>query len=207
MFSQAFWDERYSSRSAVWSGNPNPHLVSQASKLGAGRALDVGSGEGADAIWLAGRGWRVTAIDVSTVALGRGASRAAELGEEVARRIDWRHEDVLTWMPHPASYDLVSVQFLQLPAGPREAVFARLAAAVAPGGTLLIVGHHPSDLQTTVPRPPMPELFFTASEIAALLDRREWEIVVDAARQRVTTDPEGHPVTIHDAVLNSRRRG
>ena len=206
MFSQAFWDERYSSRTAVWSGNPNPHLVSQASKLGAGTALDVGSGEGADAIWLAERGWQVTALDVSTVALARGASRAAEMGSDVSRRIDWRHEDILTWTPDPASYDLVSVQFLQLPAGPREEVFARLAAAVAPGGTLLIVGHHPSDLQTTVPRPPMPELFFTASEIAASLDRRDWEIVVDAARGRSTTDREGQSVIIHDAVLQARRR-
>lgn len=206
MFSQAFWDERYSSRGAVWSGNPNPHLISQASELSGGRALDVGSGEGADAIWLAGRGWQVTALDVSPVALRRGASRAAEVGAEVARRIDWLHEDILTWIPDPSSYDLVSSQFMHLPTGTREEVFARLAEAVAPGGTLLIVGHHPSDLQTTIPRPAMPELFFTASEVAASLDSHAWEIVVDAAPERSTTDPEGHTVMIHDAVLRARRR-
>ncbi len=154
IFGEAFWDERYRSQGELWSGEPNPHLVSQASELSGGAALDVGSGEGADAIWLAERGWQVTALDVSTVALRRGAARAAEAGADVARRIDWLHEDVLTWIPEPSSYDLVSAQFMHLPTGPREEVFARLAAAVAPGGTLLIVGHHPSDLQTTVPRPP-----------------------------------------------------
>jgi len=108
MFSQAFWDERYSSRGAVWSGKPNPHLVSQASELSGGRALDVGSGEGADAIWLAGRGWQVTALDVSPVALRRGASRAAEVGAEVAgastgfTRTSWRGSPThppMTWSP------------------------------------------------------------------------------------------------------------
>lgn len=206
IFGEAFWDERYRSQGELWSGEPNPHLVSQASELSGGAALDVGSGEGADAIWLAERGWQVTALDVSTVALRRGAARAAEAGGDVARRIDWLHEDVLTWIPDPSSYDLVSAQFMHLPTGPREEVFARLATAVAPGGTLLIVGHHPSDLQTTVPRPSRPELFFTASEVAASLDSHAWEIVVAAALERSTTDPGGHTVTIHDAVLRARRR-
>jgi len=205
MFSQRFWDERYASRGQVWSGNPNPHLVSQASERPSGRALDVGSGEGADALWLAGRGWQVTALDVSTVALQRGASRAAEADADVARRIHWLHGDVLTWVPAPASYDLVSAQFMHLPPTPRASLFARLATAVAPGGTLLIVGHHPSDLQTTVRRPPAPELFFTASEVAASLDPEDWDVVVDAAIARPATDPEGRTVTIHDAVLRARR--
>jgi len=206
IFSQTFWDERYRSRDELWSGAPNPHLVGQAAELAAGRALDVGCGEGADAIWLARRGWQVTALDVSPVALRRGATRAAEVGADVADRIDWVHRDVLTWEPGLAGYDLVSAQFMQMPEPPRESVFQRLTASVAPGGTLLVVGHHPSDLQTTVPRPPMPELYFTASEVAALLDARAWEIVVDASPERSATDPEGRTVTIHDAVLRARRR-
>lgn len=206
-FSQAFWDKRYASRSALWSGEPNAHLVAQASELGAGTALDVGCGEGADAIWLAERGWHVTALDVSPVALQRGAERALEISADVAQRIDWLHEDVLTWEgPEPASYDLVSAQFMHLPKEPREALFQRLAASVAPDGTLLIVGHHPSDMQSTAPRPPLPELFFTASEVAASLEPRAWEIVVDAAPERSITDPQGHTVVIHDAVLRARRR-
>ena len=206
IFGQAFWDERYRSRSELWSGEPNPHLVSHASELGGGTALDVGCGEGADAVWLAERGWQVTAVDVSPVALRRGASRAAEAGADVARRIDWLHEDVRTWGPDPASYDLVSAQFMHLPKEPRETLFRRLATSVAPGGTLLIVGHHPSDLQTTAHRPPMPEIFFTASEVAASLDPHAWEIVVDATPGRSTTDPGGHTLTIHDAVLRALRR-
>jgi len=206
IFGQEFWDERYRSKSELWSGEPNAHLVSQASELSPGTALDVGSGEGADAIWLAERGWQVTAVDVSTVALSRGATRASEVGADVARRIDWLHEDVLTWSPDPMSFDLVSAQFMHLPERPRKSLFQRLAGSVAPGGTLLLVGHHPSDLQTTVPRPPMPELFFTASEIAVSLDTHTWEIAVVAAPERSTTDPEGQTVTIHDAVLAARRR-
>lgn len=203
---QAFWDERYGSRSELWSGRPNPQLIEHASALTPGTALDVGCGEGADAIWLAERGWQVAAVDVSPVALRRGATRAAELGDAVAQRIDWRHEDLLASTgPEPRSFDLVSAQFMHLPKAPREALFARLAAGVAPGGTLVIVGHHPSDLQTTIKRPPNPDLLFTATEVAATLDPGTWTIEVDAAVARTATDAQGQTVTIHDAVLWARR--
>src|SRR5438876_11960685 len=99
LLTQEFWDDRYGSADQIWSGNPNPHLVEQIADLAPGIALDVGSGEGADAIWLAARGWQVTAIDVSTVALGRAARRAAEAGTEVADRLIWRHADILFWDP------------------------------------------------------------------------------------------------------------
>ena len=197
-FDQAFWDERYRSQAALWSGNPNRHLIAEASGLAPGAALDVGSGEGADAIWLAQRGWSVTAADVSAVALQRGAAHA--------ERIRWLHADVTTWEPAPASYDLVSAQYLHLPAPGRDVLFRRLAASVTPGGTLLIVGHHPSDLQTTMPRPNMPELFFTGDYIAAVLDPRQWDIITNAAAARSATDPDGRAVTIHDTVLRARQR-
>ncbi len=203
---EAFWEQLYRSRDTLWSGNPNPQLVREASDLTPGTALDVGCGEGADAIWLAERGWQVTALDFSTVALERGATEAVARGDTVARRIDWCHTDLTTWAPAKALYDLISSQFLHLPQEPREALFRRLAASVAPGGTLLIVGHHPSDLQT-IPRPLPPEIFFTAADVAALLDPHGWEIVVAAARARPATDPAGRAVTIHDAVLRARRHG
>ncbi len=203
---EAFWDERYRSRDALWSGNPNPQLVAEAVDLVPATALDVGCGEGADAIWLSERGWQVTAVDISAVALERGAAQAAERGADIARRIEWRHEDLTAWPPAEAAYDLVSAQFLHLPKETREEVFRVLAAAVAPSGSLLIVGHHPSDLRTTIPRPPRPELFFTASEVAGSLDPRQWDIVVSAAREREAVDPAGRTVTIHDAVLRARRK-
>jgi SAM-dependent methyltransferase len=205
-FDETAWDERYRSHGALWSGQPNVQLVSEASDLDPELALDVGCGEGADAIWLAGRGWRVTAVDFSSVALERGRAQALEIGTDVAERIEWLRADLTRWKPPTARYALASAQFMHLPAGPREATFARVAASVAPGGSLLIVGHDPSDMQTTVPRPRSPELFFTADDVAASLDANEWDIVTHAARPRRATDPEGRTVTIHDAVLHARRR-
>jgi SAM-dependent methyltransferase len=202
----AFWDERYGSRQSIWSGEPNRCLVTETADLVPGAALDVGCGEGADAIWLAQRGWRVTAVDISSVALERAAANAARVGAEVATRIEWVHEDLMTWDPGRDRFDLVSAQYMHLPSAPREALFARLAAAVASGGTLLIVGHHPSDLQTTMPRPPIPDLFFTGDEIAVSLDAQMWTVVTDVSPGRTATDPEGKTVTIRDTVLRARRR-
>jgi SAM-dependent methyltransferase len=202
---QEFWEERYRSHPAVWSGHPNLHLVTQSADLTPGTALDVGAGEGADALWLAERGWHVTGIDISTVALNRAASHAREAGADVAGRIEWLQADLTSWVPKPMSYDLVSAQFLHLPKSHREPVLANLAASVAADGTLLIVGHHPSDMETTVPRPPMPELFYTAKEIGDSLNPDEWDILVCEAHPREVTDPEGKAVTIHDAVLRAQR--
>ena len=205
-FSQEAWDERYRSKGALWSGNPNPHLVAQAGELPSGHALDVGAGEGADAIWLASRGWHVIAVDLSAVALERASANAHQAGADIAGRIDWVHEDVTSWDPGPDRYDLVSVQYVHLPPARRQAMLKYLARAVAPGGSLLMVCHHPSDLQTTVPRPNMPELFFTGDDIAAELDPGQWAIITNAAPGRPVTDPEGNEVTVHDTVLRVMRR-
>jgi SAM-dependent methyltransferase len=202
---QAFWDERYRSRPLLWSGRPNLQLVAEVEGLPPGTALDVGAGEGADAIWLAQRGWRVTAVDLSPVALERAAAHAAEAGPEVAARIDWQQRDILEWEPPAGRYDLVSTQYLHLPPALRRSFFERLAASVGPGGTLLVVGHHPSDLQTSVPRPPMPELFFTGEEVAAALEGPEWEVVADAAVPYEVEDPDGRLVVVHDTVFRARR--
>jgi SAM-dependent methyltransferase len=208
LFTQEFWDARYRSADRIWSGNPNPHLVAHVAGLVPRTALDVGCGEGADAIWLASLGWHVTAIDVSTVALDRAAEQAAAAGRRVADRIIWQHADVLSWdfIKPPRQFDLVSAQFMHLPRLERETLVRRLAAAVRPGGTLLMVGHHPSDLETTVGRPNLPDLFFTAEEVAAALHPDDWQIIVSAAPKRQTLDPDGQPVTIRDAVMRAIRR-
>ena len=203
-FDRAFWDERYSSAHSLWSGNPNRALVAEAEGLTPGAALDAGAGEGADAIWLARRGWRVTAVDISGVALDRAAAHAAKEGDDVAGRIQWLCEDILEWQPPEGAFDLVTAQYMHLPAGLRRSVYARLAAAVTRGGTLLIVGHHPSDMHTSVPRPQEPDLFFTGDDLAAELGDG-WEIVTNATAPRQATDPEGCQVTIHDAVFRARR--
>ena len=118
MFDEQSWDERYRSRAAVWSSSPNPQLMAEAAGLAPGTALDVGSGEGADACWLAARGWQVTAVDFAVTALQRAAAHAESLGADVAGLISWVHADLTTWVPAADHFDLVSAQFMQLPRGP-----------------------------------------------------------------------------------------
>jgi SAM-dependent methyltransferase len=208
MFTQAYWDDRYGGHRHVWSGRANPHLVRETAHLTPGRAIDVGCGEGADAIWLARQGWEVTGADLSPVGLERAAQNADTAGAEIAGRITWRQVDLFAdgWSP-PGRYDLVSSQYLHLPPDVRGQSMQRLADAVAPGGDLLVAAHHPSDLEIPGLRPNMPELFCTADELAAHLDDAHWEIVTAAAPERSVTGPEGTPVTIRDTVLHARRRG
>jgi thioredoxin reductase/SAM-dependent methyltransferase len=206
MFEQDAWEERYRAKPTIWSGNPNPQLVAEATDLTPGRALDVGCGEGADAIWLAGRGWQVTAVDISTVALERTAAHAAAAGTQIAARIEPVHADLRLQPPAEAAYDLVSAQFMHLPGEARRDLYARLAAAVAPGGTLLIVGHHPADLRTAAHRPHFPDMMFTAEQVAAALDPAAWHVQAAQTRPRTVVDPEGREVTIRDAVMVARRR-
>ena len=145
-FSREFWDERYRSAERLWSGEPNAQLVAQTAGLTPGDALDVGCGEGADAIWLASQGWTVTATDISAVALDRASAHAAGRGDEIAGRISWRQADLFTWDPGSQQYDLVSAQFMYLPEAELKSLHRRLAAAVRPGGTLLLVLHHPDSM-------------------------------------------------------------
>ncbi|MDP9220787.1 MAG: class I SAM-dependent methyltransferase [Actinomycetota bacterium] len=206
MFTGAFWDDRYSSADRVWSGAANPQLVANTADLAPGAALDVGCGEGADAIWLGSRGWRVTGVDVSTVALTRAAAEATSAGSDIAGRITWEQADLLTWDLAPDRFDLVSAQFVHLPPAERATLHRQLAAAVRPGGMLLVVGHHPSDRHTSIGRPDLPCLFATAEEMALVLDADDWESIDTAAPQRLAIDPDGREVTITDAVLRAVRR-
>jgi SAM-dependent methyltransferase len=200
------YDELYRSTPAVWSGRPNRQLVAEAADLPPGTALDAGSGEGSDALWLAERGWRVTAVDFSAVALERAAVVARARG--LADRIEWRHEDLDVWTPPAGRFDLVTAHYLHATWSDRPGMFRRLATAVAPGGTLLVVGHllgedwghgqhHAHD----------PGVLYTAEDVASLLDPEEWRDVVTETRER---DPQaaertGNPVP--DTLLRARRRG
>jgi hypothetical protein len=117
----------------------------------------------------------------------------------------WVQQDLLAWTPPAQSFDLVSAQFFHLTADDRPRVYDGLADAVAPGGTFLVVAHHPSDLDTTMSRPPVEELFFTADELAARLED-DWEVQLAEARPRTATDSDGREITITDTVLKARRR-
>lgn len=134
-----FWEERYGSTDRVWSGQVNPRLLEVAADLPAGRALDLGCGEGADALWLAERGWQVVAVDVSATALQRAAEAVST--RNMADRIDFQRHDLNETFPEGA-FDLVSAQYFHSPARlEREAVLRRAAGQVNPGGVLLIVDH------------------------------------------------------------------
>ena len=203
MLSEAAWEARYRETDGHrWSGNPNAVLVAEAADLAPGRALDVGCGEGADARWLAERGWQVTGTDLSTVALGRAETAATARGLDVR----WVHADLLASPPAAGAYDLVTAHFMHLPEPERGTLYAALAAAVAPGGTLLLVGHAPSDLHTSMHRPALHEMFFTPEQLVAELDPGAWEVLVAESRPRQATDPQGREIAIADAVVRARRR-
>ncbi len=205
-FEQPWWDERYAARESVWSGHVNAQLAAETVDLPPGRALDVGAGEGADALWLARQGWGVTALDFSEAALRRGAERTETEG--LTERVEWRHADVRAWEPGDERWTLVTSHFLHLPDGGMRDVVRRLAGAVAPGGRLLVVGHHPDDLATGL-RHGRREWLFTPEDLLPALDLAEWEVEVAEVRSRTETHsheagPDG--VTVQDSVLRARRR-
>ncbi len=184
----------------MWSGRPNAVVVAELEHLAPGTAFDAGAGEGGDALWLAEHGWTVTAADLSPIALERGARLAEQRGVTV----DWRHLD-LTREPVPGTFDLVTASYLHIPADRRAGMFARLAEAVAPGGTLLIIGHHPDDAHTGVRRPDLSEIGWTAEDLAATLGDG-WVLDTCEARSRVERF-DGADITVQDAVLRARRAG
>ena len=156
------WDARYAATDLVWSATPNAVVARETADLPPGRALDLAAGEGRNAIWLASRGWRVTAVDFSAVATRRIRELADDrLGPE-ADRVTAVTADLMAWTPDPASADLVVLAYLQLVAGERRPAHRAAAAALAPGGTLLLVAHHSDNLSYGVGGPQDPAVLFTA---------------------------------------------
>ncbi len=209
------WDELYQGKPQVWSGAPNAQLVAEVSSLPAGTALDLGCGEGADAVWLAEQGWRVTAVDIAAAALKRAAAHAEDRG--VSGAIVWLHQDLTTWVPVD-EYDLVSAQFFHLPARERDEVIRKAAGAVRSGGTLLVVGHHPDDVhgqqhQSDDPhglaglRPHGERLFRPEHVVGCLVPSADhWDIKVSEARTRPSTTADGTLLQRVDTVFRARRR-
>ena len=198
---QRFWEARYERHAHAWSGRPNAVLVDEAADLRPGRALDLGCGEGADAVWLAERGWHVTATDISQTALDRGAAAAARAG--VTGRLDWQQHDLAATFP-AGVHDLVTSHFMHAPDGSLdEHILTQAAAAVAPGGTLLVVGHAAvppwgSDAAAVLPAP--------ADVLAAIgLPAPGWRVVACEARSRQATGPDGEVGDLVDSVVKAVR--
>ncbi|HEU5484371.1 MAG TPA: class I SAM-dependent methyltransferase [Microlunatus sp.] len=192
------WDERYAESDRIWSGLPNQALVAEVASLQPGRVLDVGCGEGADAVWLAGQGWQVTALDVSQVALDRARQHARDAGVDVR----WLHTGLVGAALRADGFDLVSAQYPALPHTDDHAAEHALLAAVAPGGTLLVV-HHDVDADHARSGGFDPADYVSPTDVVAQLDE-SWQLEVHEVRPRHVTSGAGAHHT-HDVVVRARR--
>lgn len=197
------WDERYATSELVWSAEPNRFVVEECAPLRPGRALDVAAGEGRNAIWLAGRGWSVTAVDFSSVALAKGQQIALAQGAAVAERIMWVCADVRSWHPPPASFDLAIIAYLHLPPPDRRRVLSQSVAGLAPGGVLLVVGHDASNLEKGVGGPQDPLVLYSPQDLAADLATVEG-VVLERAETVERPTPQGVAL---DALVRARKAG
>jgi len=197
---RAEWDERYAGQGQLWSGRPNGALVAEVAGLAPGRALDVGCGEGADAVWLARRGWDVTALEVSGVALERAAGHARDAGVAVHPV----HAGLVEAALPPGSFDLVCALYPALLRTPDAAAERALLTAVAPGGVLLLVHHAGVDEQQERESGFDPDDYVWPSTVAALIDDG-WTVEVDEQRPRVTPDGGAGAHHTQDVVLRVRR--
>lgn len=198
---RAFWESLYGEREQVWSGKVNVTLAREVVDLPAGRALDLGCGEGGDALWLAERGWTVTAVDISGTALERAQAEATRRGLTV----DWQQRDLADGLP-AGPFDLVSAQFFQSPVTlPRERVLRSAAQELAPGGLLLVVGHAAAPPWSE--HRPDPALMPSAEQVVASLDLGDGFDVVKAEDVlRPATGPDGQHAELLDSVVLARRR-
>ncbi|TGD90801.1 class I SAM-dependent methyltransferase [Mycolicibacterium sp. CH28] len=200
----AHWEERYSEKPRIWSGRANTRLVEIAGELTGSRALDLGCGEGGDAMWLAEHGWDVVAVDVSSTALARAAEDAQARG--VLGRIDFQQHDLTASFPE-GPFDLVSAHFFHSMVDmDRPAILRRAAATVAPGGTLLIVDH--GDAPPWAPETVHHHEFPSGQEVLAglALDPAEWETVRLGPASREAVGPDGSQATLVDNVIQLRRK-
>lgn len=191
-FDRPYWEQHWQQahRSAAEAA-PNPYLIRETSDLKPGTALDAGCGEGSEARWLAEQGWNVTAADISAEVLARAG--------QVPSRVDWVQADLTVWTPG-RQFDLVMTHYAH-PSIPQLAFYDRIAEWVAPGGTLLIVGHlhgaghghHPAEASAT------------AANITARLDSAKWAIVTADEQARTLTAPDGRSVSLHDVIVRATR--
>lgn len=205
-FGRDYWEDRYGAVELTWSGNPNPALVAEATGLSPGRALDIGSGEGGDALWLATQGWTVTGVDIAHNALAKARRQTESVNPAAAERIDWQQHDLTTWAPDERSYDLVSSQFMQLPETSRTTLFRVLALAVAPGGTLLIVGHDVFNIDSSEHRAHFRELMFGVDDVLAAIDGEHLNIEVAEVRARPHGETHTGSGFTKDVVVRATRR-
>ncbi len=195
------WDERYAASELVWSARPNQFVESEIGDLVPGRALDLASGEGRNSLWLADRGWDVTAVDFSLVGLDKG--RALQARHEHGRdlHVEWVHADVLEYTPSPASYDLALLAYLQLVPEQRRTAVRTAFTALREGGTFLLVAHDSSNLTEGTGGPQDPSVLCTAEEVLADLDGERFDVQRAERVTRMVDQPDGPPRPAYDALV------
>ncbi|QWS33750.1 class I SAM-dependent methyltransferase [Curtobacterium aetherium] len=209
---ETFWTDRYGD-SPIWSGRPNASLVDTVQPLAPGAdtdgsgvptALDLGSGEGGDALWLAAQGWRVTAVDIAPNALARGRAEAERVG--LGARVTWVQADLAEWDTEER-FDLVAASFLHSSVSfPRAAVLRRATTFVAPGGHLVVVGHAGSPSWASAEEHVHAEpLVGPEEQVEQLALGDGWTVEVAELRTRRITAPDGSPATLDDSVVRVRR--
>lgn len=194
----AAWDERYAAAELVWSAGPNQFVAQELADLPPGRALDLACGEGRNARWLAERGWQVTAMDFSNVAVEKGRS--------LYDAVDWVVGDVLT-AKLPQHLDLVVIAYLQITAEERSVVMRRAFDCLTHGGTLLVVAHDSTNLEEGTGGPQDASVLYTAEDVLDDLAGLSFEVVraERVARSVVGTEGPDHTRTAWDALLRVAR--
>lgn len=194
------WNRRYEGADLVWTAEPNRFLVEQTAGLRPGKALDLGCGEGRNAVWLAEQGWDVTGVDFSDVALQKAQDLAGSRGVEA----EWVEADLREYVPEPGMFDLVAVVYIHVPADERRTMLRRAAGAVAPGGSLVVIGHDRRNLTQGVGGPQDPDVLFSPEDVVADVEGRG--LVTRSAEQQ-TRDVVRDGETLHaiDAVVRLER--
>jgi len=196
--SRARWNRRWSEERAEPSPTPSDFLVAEVEGLPPRRALDLACGAGRNAVWLARRGWQVTAVDFSDAALRMARALAADARVTV----EWIEADAVVWEPPPRAWDLVCVLYLQLPAAERRSALAHAAAAVRPGGTLLVVGHDLLNLTEGWAGPTQADVLFTPDDVVAEIEGLD-VVRAERVRRAVADAPAGRDAI--DALVRARR--
>jgi SAM-dependent methyltransferase len=198
---QKRWDERYSRAEFEWSMHPSQFVTAELDGLTPGRALDLAAGEGRNSVWLAEHGWAVTAVDFSRVGLAKGRNLAAARGVPDGR-VEWVVADLADYIPARDTFDLVLIAYLQVGAGLRARVLSASAAALAPGGTLLLVGHDLANLTEGTGGPRYPEVLYTPEAVTAELGGLR---ILRAERVRRTVPRPDGPAPAIDTLVRAER--
>jgi len=196
------WDARYAAADLVWSAEPNLFLVPEVATLAPGRALDLACGEGRNAIWLASLGWDVVAVDFSGVAIDKGRRLSTARGVE---GVTWVVDDVTSYVPEAGVFDLVIVLYLHLPEPSRSDIWRRAWSAVAPAGTLLVIGHDSTNLTDGYGGPQDASVLYGPDDVVGALDGAGEATVERAERVRRPVATDDGTVDAIDVLVRARR--